>query len=421
MLATALVGCGARTEPLHYSPASAGMVADAGRDGGAAIAPASDASIAPDAPDASILQISAPVIVLDGVREGVDLQRFGQLVWTGDKFAVVWCENRRGHIFVAMRFVSSSGVVAAHKQVLSADYNDLSASPQSTWLTWTGTEFAVFWAIDERIVMRRVGADGGYVAAPVVAVDGLGRHIYLEGGVHRPGGHALAWVDDILSTHSYLPYFERVSDGGVPVGGKVALDGGFDGLHTAGGFVAQGDGYAMVWNQRGPALDRVYLSRFDAQGASLGASKEIYTADSALLSFTGPSVAAQPGSELVALWDMGRGVIVQRRQGEAEQEWAVIKGATSAPVIGVMDDGSAGLLYGRGKWKPTNPLSTEVTFALVDEHGVVAGPSVLNVGHGGCLEGYTIASTGDGFGLLWVKGCAGARTIYFSRVKVGAK
>lgn len=424
LLAAALAGCGARTEPLRFAP---GTTADAGGDAGtwtglpdASTPP--DASVPPDAPDASILQFSEPAIVLDGTAEGVDLQRFGQLVWTGDKFAVVWIENREGHLFVAMRFVSSSGVVAAHKYVLSADYSDFPDEPQSTWLTWTGTEFAVFWTLEKRVVMTRVGADGGSVATPVVALDGLGKNLYLEGGLHRSGGFALAWTDNLLATYSYLPYFGRVSDAGVPVGAKVALTSGIADVHMVSGFAAQGDGYAMLWNLREAAgLDQVYLSRFDATGAPAGAPTKIYSADNALLSYTGPSLATLPGSELVAIWDMSRGVVVQARQAVVANEWAVVKGATSASAIAAMDGGYAGLVYGTGVWSPTNPLATKVTFALVDSQGVVAGPIVLNASHGGCLEAYTLASTPDGFGLLWAEGCGAARTVYFSRVTLRAK
>jgi hypothetical protein len=409
LLVMEFCACGARTE-LSSS-------ADVHADAGLAQKDAADEDAA--SADAATLQIGVPVVVLDGAAEGVGLQRFGQLVWTGEKFAVVWCENREGHIFVVVRFITSAGVVEAGKYVISDDYDDMASSPQSTWLSWTGSELAVFWTVEQGIMMRRLSVQGALLSSPIHALSGLGTNAYLRGGVHRKGATDLVWIDDLHVTYSYTPYFARVSDLGEPVGNKVSMLDGYEPMDTVGGFAAQGDGYSMVWNRREAIdIDTVFLSLFDPGGDPYEAPHEIYASDSALLSYQGPSIAEGHGGAYVTFWDMDRGVVVQRWQAQGPQEVALMKDATDTAVLAVASDDSVGLLYGRGEWEPTNPLAVELAFALVGAQGVTAGPAVVNKAPAGqgCLEAYTIVSTGDGFGLLWAEDCTVERTIYFARV-----
>lgn len=431
-------GCGART-PLHLGSCFCapgqeccpdGTCVPTGSectnsDGGS---PPSDAGIESDAvigPDATVtpgLQLSIPTIVFDGAQEGLGLQRFGQLVWTGDRFGVVWIENDSGHLFVNLRFIGESGDVLPGKHRISDDYIGMEDSPQSTWLTWNGSELGVFWTVEQRIVMRRVGLDGQPLASPVVAVSGIGTNAYIDGAIALPDGYGLVWRDDSHQTYAYLPYFVRISSEGEQQSLQVRLVEGFERVDTVGGVVRQAGTYTMVWNVReAGGEDSVYATRFDDFGNSLGAPIPLYAAENAMLSYFGPALAG--GSRATAaLWDMDRGVVlVDVEDGLPMEQSLVEPDVTGHANLAGSTDGTMGLIFGQGEWESTNPLPTDLMLLTTNSaHQIIDSPMLVNrppAGQDSCLESYTIAAADDGFGLLWAEGCTAARTVYFSRAR----
>jgi hypothetical protein len=347
-----------------------------------------------------------------------------QLTWTGTQYVVLYHVNRNGHIFLRLRFIDAVNARVSEPVEVTPDYDSYEDIPQNSRMAWVSGELRVFWSTyGQTIWMRRVGADGELLSDPTPAVQNVGAHAYLRNVVPREDGFALLWRDDRSQEYFYLWYFVRIDDVGVELSPQVLVSNDVEHTDSGGGMVEHESGYSLFWSYR-PRPDSVFQSNFDSDGAPTGLTQEIYRAENAILTYYGPSVALWNGGELVAIWDLDRGVVLFDSSTSPAEEVPVVLGSdevTSRPLVAVRETSGGetiAVLYGAGDH---NGLSTEIHFAIVDGlDWVVTHRVQLNAQTqtpGSCLEERDIVSSGGGFGVTWVQGCAEDRTLYFTEVR----
>lgn len=349
-----------------------------------------------------------------------------QLLWIGTQYVVLYQVNRNGHGFMRIRFIDAENARVSEPVEVTPDYDSYEDIPQNSRMAWANGELRVFWTTRGKTIwMRRVGADGELLSEPTPAVQNVGIHAYLKTVVPREDGFALIWQDDRSQEYFYLWYFVRIDDVGVELSPQVLVSNDVEHADSGGGMVEHESGYTLVWSDRQATRpDLVFQSNFDSDGTPIGLTQEIYRAENAILTYYGPPVARWNGGELVAIWDLDRGVVLFDSSASPAQEAPVVLGAdevTSRPLVAVREtsgDETIAVLYGAGDH---NGSSTELHLAIVDGLDWVVTHrehlSARTLTPGSCLEDRDIVSSGGGFGVTWVHGCAMDRTLFFTEVR----
>ena len=322
----------------------------------------------------------------DGVLQGGN----AQVGWTGDRWAVVWIHNRRGHLFV--RTTAAVEGVQTGITDLTPDYEDRAAAPDHGPFV-AGTPPTVSWSTEGGLRALQLARDGRAAGPEVEVASGLGGFVGIRGLWTRPDGFTVLFGAD---REDYRLRSQRLDADARPVGPSVVVvDEPYvkvGGLH----------GDRLLWGRREAGRpDIVYLSTLDAEGRA-GDAQEVYRSESADGFYLGAGVAG--------IWDFDRGLMVLSLNPLRETRLAD-GGHGRAKLLPLR--GELALLRGAGAYRPTNPLSTELVFRLGDE------TLDLNAGTraaGTCLEHFAAAVAGGRVGVVWVEGCD-TRRLYFSEVR----
>lgn len=352
-----------------------------------------------------------------------------QLLWTGTQYAVLYQVNVGGRIPLRIRFVNAAGTSVSEPVEVTPSYESREHAPQSGKMAWANGELRVFWTTESQTIwMRRVDANGELLSDPTPAVQNVGVNAYLKTVVPRDDGFALLWLDDRSQEYLYLWYFVRIDDTGVELFPQALLTTDVEAADAGGGLVEHEGRYSLIWSFRQATMpDSVFLSSFDQDGVLSGPPPEIYRADHAMLSFFGPPAARWYGGELVAIWDLDRGVVLFDTTTSSAEDAPVVLGSdevTGQPIVSASEAGgedTIAVLYGAGEYGGSSLSPTELHFATVDAlDWVVTYRVQLNAQTqtpGSCLQDRDVVSSSGGFGVTWVRGCSEAdRTLFFTKV-----
>jgi hypothetical protein len=206
----------------------------------------------------------APVVLSSrGAGQGA-----GQLVWAGGEFLATYGITGGG---VELVRVSARGAVVGSPVSLvsgGAILHQTSFDGRALWLAWS---------TGQRVFVRRFDPQGAPLG-PELGLDADSRNIVQHGNtiLQGPSGwfrFVRAGRDVALAWAGTGYFFQRFTADGAPIGGVAQtccapsnnwMIGGSPGL------AASGDTAAMVWMETGKRVRPLVLTRFDAQGRTLG-------------------------------------------------------------------------------------------------------------------------------------------------------
>lgn len=426
-LALLFWGCGARSMlgvPVDESGPTAtppGAAPGAGGSGGSLDAPSTTEPLLLYEPE------HAPQRVLQGSGT--------RIVWTPERFAVLFEENLRGRIFLGLRFVEAK-TLALSERVLITDEHTPGESPRSEALAWRVDELAVLWTDDAgALYFQRVGPQGKRPSlAERVLPPGLVRAVrtvlptaegfvvtLLGGGAADDSGRLLflrlSPTGRLLGDPVPIPLAERRSPSWLALGDLLQRKMSDPTAVTPGG-------YALTYNERpswtaerGERPDRLWLVMIDREGRAVREPTLVYEAADEI----GGSLAAVDSGFAVSTWDLDRGVTIVPVKASGDAGAPVKLSAEEElkrPLIAAVSGGLAVLALS-GELRDTNPIATDVHLLSVSlSSGAIRQRVHLNPASSArcAVEDKDFARQGDtsSFGIVWVEHC-GERRMYFAR------
>jgi len=345
-----------------------------------------------DAPDAT--SEPEPIVVTTGT-----LQRFGHLIWAGDRYAIDWIENIAGHLFVVLAFLDPQRGLLGEPIVVSPDYawnpDAPDASPQSSAIFWDGEAVQVYWADETKIELARHAVDGALVSPIRTAVEGVGPHAYLHGVLPRTGGGTIVvWRDDRDEPYRYLPQLARVLPDRVTTE-RIAL---VDNPQTVdvGGVVINPACACieLAWKAYTPPTERtrVMLSRFDEAGQRVMDDRTVFEGDTVHFTFTGEGLV--PG--VVGVWDYDRGAFLQwSTLDQGPSPTVALPESGGRPALARSEDGAVVAAI-----SPSLGSSALLIHTLDASSGALLSSGEVPGSSDETLDAATITASGDGFGVL---------------------
>lgn len=333
---------------------------------------------------------------------------------------IVFEQNIEGRVILSGLTLTKFGQVVGDVLRLTPD----SQAVGNELIAARGQEVGVFYSDRAgTITLLRLDSRGRPLEAPLQVLPNVANNAALQKAIATPLGYAVAWTDDRASTYTYVPFVAQMTVGGRPIGEQVQVR---DGLRQGtsrgiGALVSASGGLSMTWAERqagGP--DYIYHS--SVTESEVGPRVEIYAADSAI---GGTTVGLADGSLLTAIWDLDdEGIytvqIAPDGQPQARRRLPVSI-EMKRPQLAHAGGTTVALLASAGDLRPSNPLATQVYFALLDtDRNVVHSQIHLNAeaSQGRCIEDFAMVKLvgDDAFGVVWTEGCSGRR-MYFSRVE----
>ncbi|MBW2263771.1 MAG: hypothetical protein JRG91_17555, partial [Deltaproteobacteria bacterium] len=203
---------------------------------------------------------------VDGTAIGSTTQpswgRVPKMVWTGSEYGMTWLDNAGSSSQTRFMIMNADG----SERVAWMRVDDSLGYNYGQTLTWTGSEFGVFWrhgGTDGNIHFTRVTPGGSEVGSDQVVVSTSGSS--LSPKVTWSGSEfGLAWRDDTPGT--FQPYFKRLSPTGSTVGSEVRVA-SMGGDANVGSLLWTGSEYAIVWSEDIGGATRVYFNLISPTGA----------------------------------------------------------------------------------------------------------------------------------------------------------
>lgn len=346
----------------------------------------------PDDPPLTDLEFSEPITAID---RGV--QVFPQIVWTGQRFALVWVQNFEGHLFATATFIDPQTLEIGPTVRVSPDYTDAANSVQTVHAAASGGSVTVVWNTEGQLWFRELGDTGQPRNSPRLLTAEASPHGNVLGVLGSPSqGLGVVWQDDRDEEFHYLPRFTAYGSIDVPEHrllvegetnvriGSVTLDGP--------------DGAIMSWQRAdGPGPpDQIWLTRFDLGGALRDPPELAYEGDTVHLAYQGDALVVDARGPLVGVWDVDRGAMLARPV-EGGVLINDLPGGVDRPVIALAPDDSLAAVV-KGTQQGIDAVWLH-RFGPLDER--LGEPLEVPGSARRSLFGVGIAAGGGGFGVVY--------------------